>query len=316
MKKKNVLILGISGQDGSYLAHYLLQKKYRVIGISRKQKNIKNHLKLNIKKKIIIKNFNYIDYKSLEKVIVTYKVDEIYFFAGQPKPNISNNKIIETLYSNVIPVYNIIDIIIKHNKKIKFFNSSSCEIFKATKKSLNENSIKEPNSIYALSKLISFEMVKFFREKFSLKICSGILFHHESILREKDFILKKIISGVSEIKKNKMKYLTLGDINISRDWGWAPEYVRLMHLILNRNKIDDYIIATGKTTKLREILKKTFQYYAVNLRGRIKYEKNLFRKFDSKIRKANIHKIKKDLKWIPKYNIDDVLFNLINKKVF
>ena len=316
MKKKNVLILGISGQDGSYLAHYLLQKKYRVIGISRKKKNIKNHLKLNIKKKIIIKNFNYIDYKSLEKVIVTYKVDEIYFFAGQPKPNISNNKIIETLYSNVIPVYNIIDIIIKHNKKIKFFNSSSCEIFKATKKSLNENSIKEPNSIYALSKLISFEMVKFFREKFSLKICSGILFHHESILREKDFILKKIISGVSEIKKNKMKYLTLGDINISRDWGWAPEYVRLMHLMLNRNKIDDYIIATGKTTKLREILKKTFQYYAVNLRGRIKYEKNLFRKFDSKIRKANIHKIKKDLKWIPKYNIDDVLFNLINKKVF
>lgn len=316
MKKKNVLILGISGQDGSYLAHYLLQKKYRVIGISRKQKNIKNHLKLNIKNKIIIKNFNYIDYKSLEKVIVTYKVDEIYFFAGQPKPNISNNKIIETLYSNVIPVYNIIDIIIKHNKKIKFFNSSSCEIFKATKKSLNENSIKEPNSIYALSKLISFEMVKFFREKFSLKICSGILFHHESILREKDFILKKIISGVSEIKKNKMKYLTLGDINISRDWGWAPEYVRLMHLILNRNKIDDYIIATGKTTKLREILKKIFQYYAINLRGRIKYEKNLFRKFDSKIRKANIHKIKKDLKWIPKYNIDDVLFNLINKKVF
>lgn len=316
MKKKNVLILGISGQDGSYLAHYLLQKKYRVIGISRKKKNINNHLKLNIKKKIIIKNFNYIDYKGLEKVIVTYKVDEIYFFAGQPKPNISNNKIIETLYSNVIPVYNIIDIIIKHNKKIKFFNSSSCEIFKATKKSLNENSIKEPNSIYALSKLISFEMVKFFREKFSLKICSGILFHHESILRERDFILKKIILGVNKIKKNKMKYLTLGDINISRDWGWAPEYVRLMHLILNRNKTDDYIIATGKTTKLRDVLKKIFQYYDVNLRGHIKYEKNLFRKFDSKIRKANIYKIKKNLKWIPKYNIDDVLFNLINKKVF
>ena len=316
MKKKNVLILGISGQDGTYLAHYLLKKKYRVIGISRRQKKIKNHLKLNIEKKIIIKNFDYIDYENLKKVIMTYKVDEIYFFAGQPKPNISNYKIIETLYSNIIPVYNIIDIIIKNNKKIKFFNSSSCEIFKATKKALDENSQKEPNSIYALSKLVSFEMVKFFREKFSLKICSGILFHHESILREKDYILRKIIAGAEKIKKNKLKFLTLGDIYISRDWGWAPEYVKLMHLILNKHKTDDYIIATGKTTKLIDVLKKTFQYYDLDWRKHIKYEKNLFRKFDSKTRKANIYKLKNDLKWKPKFNIDNVLFNLINEKMF
>ena len=159
-------------------------------------------------------------------------------------------------------------------------------------------------------------MVKFFREKFSLKICSGILFHHESILREKDYILRKIIEGAEKIKKNKLKFLTLGDINISRDWGWAPEYVKLMHLILNKHKTDDYIIATGKTTKLIDILKKTFQYYELDWRKYIKYEKNLLRKFDSKIRMANAYKLKNDLKWKPINNIDDVLLNLINNKVF
>ena len=213
-------------------------------------------------------------------------------------------------------MYNIIDIIINYNKKIKFFNSSSCEIFKASKKSLDENSIKDPNTIYALSKLISFKMVKFFREKFSLKICSGILFHHESILREKDFVIRKIISSANQINKNKIGSLKLGDIDVSRDWGWAPEYVKLMHRILNKKKFDDYIIATGKSTKLREVVKKTFKYYNLNWKMHVKYEKNLLRKFDIKVRKANTLKIKKDLKWQPKNYIDDVVFNLINEKVF
>ena len=112
MKKKNILILGISGQDGSYLSHYLLRKNFRIIGISRKKKNIKNHEKLGIKGKIIIKNFDYNNYEKLKKIITTYQVNEIYFLAGQTKPNISNEKVLETLYSNIVPVYNIIDIII------------------------------------------------------------------------------------------------------------------------------------------------------------------------------------------------------------
>ena len=172
MKKKNILILGVSGQDGSYLAKYLIKKNFNVIGISRKRKKIKNHQILGIEKKLIIKNINYNDYDAMQKIIKFYKINEIYFLSGQTKPKISNHLILETLYSNIIHVFNIIDIIINHNKKIKFFNSVSCEIFKNTNKRLTEQSQKNPETIYALSKLISYEIVKFFRNKFDLKICS------------------------------------------------------------------------------------------------------------------------------------------------
>ena len=111
MRKKNVLILGVSGQDGSYLAHYLIKKKYNVIGLSRKRRKISNHIKLGIEKKIIIKNFNYNDYDKMKSVIIRNNINQIYFLSGQPKPSLSDKNILETLYSNIIPVYNIIDII-------------------------------------------------------------------------------------------------------------------------------------------------------------------------------------------------------------
>ena len=130
MRKKNVLILGVSGQDGSYLADYLIKNKYKVIGVSRKKRSISNHIKLGIEKKVIIKNFNYNDYDKMKSVIIKNNINQIYFLSGQPKPSLSDKNILETLYSNIIPVYNIIDIIINHKKNIKFFNSSSCEIFK------------------------------------------------------------------------------------------------------------------------------------------------------------------------------------------
>ena len=114
MRKKNVLILGVSGQDGSYLAHYLIKNKYKVIGVSRKKRSISNHIKLGIEKKVIIKNFNYNDYDKMKSVIIKNNINQIYFLSGQPKPSLSDKNILETLYSNIIPVYNIIDIIINH----------------------------------------------------------------------------------------------------------------------------------------------------------------------------------------------------------
>ena len=166
MKNKNALIFGISGQDGSYLANHLLSKKYKIFGISRKKKKIKNHIKLKINKHVKMSYFSYTNYAKIKKLIKENKINEIYFFAGQTKPSLSNKNFIETLYSNLIPVYYIIDIILKYNKNIRFFNSSSCEIFSNSNKILNEKSKKEPESIYGLSKLISLEMVRFFREKY------------------------------------------------------------------------------------------------------------------------------------------------------
>jgi len=316
MRKKTVLILGVSGQDGSYLAHYLINKKYKVIGVSRKNRKISNHITLGIEKKIIIKNFNYNDYGKMKSLIIKNNINQIYFLSGQPKPSLSDEKILETLYSNIIPVYNIIDIIINHKKNIKFFNSSSYEIFKISNKKMNETSEKEPNSVYALSKLVSYEMVKFFRKKFSLNICSGILFHHDSILRDKNYVIQKIIKDVIKIKKDNKKKLMLGSIEISQDRGWAPEYVKAIFKILNQKKVDDYIIATGKTIKLKSILDKLFKLNNLNWKNHIITKKKFFRNYDSKIRKANVSKIKKDLGWEAKNSVDDVLKNLLNKRLF
>ena len=316
MKKKNILILGITGQDGAYLSKYLIEKKnYNIIGVSRKKKVLKNHKLLSIQNRIIIKYFDYNNYIKLEKLIKKYKVSEIYFFSEQNIPKISNNAVIETLYSNVIPVYNIIDIILKNNKKIKFFNSSSCEVFKKSNQAMNENSQMSPDSIYGLSKLISFEIVKFFREKFNLKVCSGIMFHRESVLRNKDFVLKKIIETATKIKKKKTQKLYLGDIKVSRDWGWAPQYVKLIHKILNKKKVEDFVIATGRTVKLKTLIKQVFEHHGLNWLKYTKTNSSLLRKFDNKTRIADNSKIKKVLNWDPKYTAIDVVNNLLNNKL-
>ncbi len=310
--KKNILILGITGQNGTYLSKFLDSKKYKIIGISRKKNNNKF---LKSQKNILIKKFDYSDYKKLEKTIVDYKINQIYFFSGQNKPSLSNELLLETLYTNIIPVFNIINIILNKNKNIRFFNSSSCEIFAPSNKSLKETSKKEPNSIYALSKLISFEIVKFFREKFDLKICSGIMFHHESVLRNNNFVLKKIINSARKIKRKKQKKLHLGDINVMRDWGWAPEYVEIIYKLLNKKIVDDYVIATGKTVKLKKLINQIFKYFNLNWQEHVQFKKNLKRQFDAKVRKANNSKIIKDLSWRPKYYVEDIVANLLENKL-
>jgi len=316
MKKKNILIMGISGQDGSYLADYLLKKKnYSIYGISRKNKKIKNHIQLGIDKKIKMKCMKYDNYIGLKNIIMKKNISEIYFFAGQTKPVLSNLNFLETIYSNLIPVYNIIDIILNYKKEVRFFNASSCEIFASNNKILNENSLKDPQTIYGLSKLITLEMVKFFREKYNLKICSGILFHHESILRDKSFVLRKIILAAKKIKEGKQKKIKLGNIEVSRDWGWAPEYVKIIHKINNQKIIEDLIVASGFTVSLKILINEVFLKYNLNWKNFIHLDKSLLRDKDVIVKNANNLKIKNKLRWKPKYNAFDVVNRLMREKL-
>tara|TARA_B100000787_G_C16197881_1_gene302284 strand:- start:4682 stop:5656 length:975 start_codon:yes stop_codon:yes gene_type:complete len=315
VKNKKALIFGISGQDGSYLAKYLIYKKYKVFGVSRIKKKIPNHKLLGINKKIQMLYLDYYNYEKIKKIILDNNISEIYYLAGQTKPSLSNGLFLETLYSNLVPVYYIMDVILKNNKEIRFFNASSCEIFKESKNFINEKSKKEPKNIYGLSKLISFEMVKFFREKYKLKICTGIMFHHESMLRDKDFVLRKLVNTVEQIKLNKQKHVKLGNINISRDWGWAPEYVTLFHKMINQKKMEDLIIATGVTVKLKFLIKKIFKYHDLNWIKHIKIENKLLRKFDTAIIKADNKKIKKKFKWSPVNTGEDIINNLLKNRL-
>jgi len=202
---KTAIIFGGSGQDGSYMCKLLLEKKYRIISVTRNLRKNLNHKKIKIKEKIYKKKIDIYNKNEIKKLIINSKCDEIYFFAGQPSPLKSHNNLYETITSNIIPVYYILEILKNSKKKIKFFTSSSCEIFLSSKKKKNEKSKMQPSNPYGLSKLITLYFTKFYREQYNLKCFSTIFFHHESILRKKNFLIPKIINAAKKISLNKKK---------------------------------------------------------------------------------------------------------------
>ena len=309
--KKKVLIFGVTGQDGAILSSILLKKNYEVHGISRK-KNYKNLDKLRVKEKIrkyLIKNNN--EQKILN--ILKKNFEEIYFLGGQSSVKESFSLVDETYESQIKPVKIILNYIYNQKKKkTKFLYAASSEIFgqKTNKKKLTENDTKEPISPYALSKLISYEIIREYRNSHKLPVCSAILFNHESNLRDKSYVLKKIANAIKQIKLDKKKKIKLGNINIKRDWGWSEDFMNACNLILTKNKIDDYIIATGKTTSLKKVLQMGLKNQKYSWRNYVNIDKKLFRKFDIKENYASISKIKKNLNWKPKHFIEDIIYKI------
>jgi len=309
-KKKIALIFGSSGQDGSLMCRLLIKKKFKVYAISQRNiyKNIKK-LKIN-NKSLYKKKINYYDYKEVKKIIKKTNCDHIYFFGGYSSPLFSFKNYIKTLESHILPVYNILQAIYEVNKSIKFFNTSSAEIFKNTNKKLNENSFKEPNNPYGLAKLNSLLLVKFYRENFKLKCFSGILFNHESELRPKNFVIPKIINFIK--KSNFSKKLKMGDVNIIKDWGWAQEYVEIIYKVMNKKYFEDFVLATGKSFKLTKVLDLAFKTKKLNWKNHVMINKKLLRPFEKKIVLANNNKLKNKYKIKPKVLLPEIINRLSN----
>ena len=309
--KKKILILGITGQDGSYLARLFLDKKFIVHGTSRKKGDwIKNAKYLDISKKIKIyqadKKFN-----NLNKIL-NNNYDYIFYLGGQSSVIRSYAKLEhETYDSQIIPISIILEFIRQQKKnKSKFMYSASSEIFGDQKKTkLNEKSKKFPQSPYGLSKLIGYEIIKSYREMFKLPVFTIIFFNHESILRNKNFIFKKIINYLKN--KNYSKKINVGNIHVTRDWGSSEEYMQILYKIIKNKKNEDYVMATGHSTKLSEVIKLFFLKFKLDYKNYIKIDKKLFRKFDIKENYANINKLKKIIKVYPKKNFINLidLFN-------
>lgn len=313
---KIALIFGISGQDGSYLAKYLIKKNYLVFGTSRRSKKIPNHSKLNISNKVKIAKLNPKNLKAVKNITNKINPDEIYYLSGISSIFESNENPKETFESITIGTINVLEAIKSNkNKKIKAFFAGSTECFgnlKTNQKYFNENSAFNPENIYSYAKLSSYYLVKRYRESDGIFCCTGILANHESSLRSSKYISKKIIEGAKNIFKKKQKKIILGNINISRDWGWAPEYVEIFWNILKLKNPDDYIIASGETTSLREFIKLVFEKFDLNWKDHIQYSDNLKRKSDIKFTKFNTKKIFKVLNWKTKYKINDIVEKMIN----
>ena len=313
---KRALIFGIFSQDGSYLAHFLKSKRYQVFGTSRKSKQHLNIKKLNLNNKIKVFKTNVLNIDEVKLVIKNTKCNEIYYFSGISSVSESFQMPFETLNYNVTGLFNILESCRQLKFSGKIYNAGSSECFGDSSKKINELSLFNPKSPYALSKVICHYLIKSYRENFKLWCCTGFAFNHDSPLRKNNFVFKKIITAVKKIKKNSKLKLRIGNISISRDWGWAPEFVEIFWKILQLNKPGDFIIGTGKKTKLKNIIRYVFKKHNLNYKKYIIFDKKFFRENDVMENCANNSQLLKTLKIkkLKKYNY--VLDKMITNTLF
>ncbi|ANV90505.1 GDP-mannose 4,6-dehydratase [Picosynechococcus sp. PCC 8807] len=317
-KSKTALICGISGQDGAYLAKLLLQKGYIVWGTSRdaQMSSFRNLHILGIKEQVKLISMALTDFRSVLQVITKVEPDEIYNLAGQSSVGLSFEQPVETLDSIAIGTLNLLESVRFLDKPIKIYSAGSSECFGDTgNHPADETMPFRPRSPYAVAKSAAFWQVANYREAYGLFACSGILFNHESPLRPERFVTQKIIATACRIAQGSQEKLYLGNTNIHRDWGWAEEYVEAMYLMLQQDRADDYVIATGETCSLQDFVQYTFEFLDLNWDENVIVDESLFRPTDLTFGRANPSKAKSQLGWEAKYKVQDVVKMMIKAKL-
>jgi len=313
IKKKIAIITGISGQDGSYLAELLVKKKYIVYGITNPKSKNKLDIINSIKGKIIIEKLDLNNYKKIAALIKRIKPTEFYHLAAQSLINFKFEDEFFKLNPNINGTHYILSAIKQYSKKTKFYFAASSELFgNAEKSPQNENSKFNPRSAYGISKVAGYYLTKNYREAYNLFSCSGILYNHESPLRNENFVSKKITSSIARIIFKKQKSLTLGSINSKRDWGYAEDYVEAMWKMLQQKKPQDFVIGTGKIHSVKDFLKIAFDYVGLDYKKYVKFDKKFMRPKDNIILKANFKKAKKILNWSPKTNFKQLVHKMVD----
>ena len=319
MKKKIALIFGVSGQDGSYLAEFLIKKNYSVIGVTRNKskKNMYRLEKLKIFNKVKIIQGVALDQKFLNKIIKKYSsIKEIYYLTGDSSATDSFIYPQKSFESNTTGILNILLTIKKINKKIKVFYAASGQFYGNSKNNYySEKSVIKPTTPYAIAKAAGYWLVKIFRENYDLYACSGILFNHESPLRSDEFVTKKIINVSKQIKKNNKVKLRMGNIDVYRDWGWAPEYVKAMWLMLQQKQPIDLIIGSGKKYSIRDFVNEVFKKMKIDKKNLITGTNKLIRKIDIQSYRANTTLCKKIIKWKTKITFKKIIHKMINDEL-
>lgn len=300
MTDKTALIFGISGQDGGYLAKLLLEKGYRVAGTSRDagMSSFANLRHLGILDQVECRSASLIDFRSVLQIINAVRPDEIYNLAGQSSVGLSFEQPVETFDSIAIGTINLLEVIRFLNWDTRLYNASSSECFgNVVNRPFTEQDPFNPRSPYAVAKAAAFWQVANYREAYGLFACSGILFNHESPLRPARYVTQKIVESACRIAAGSSETLTLGNLGIKRDWGWAPEYVEAMWRMLQQDRSEDFIIATGKTCSLEEFIDAAFSCLGLDWREHIRFDRSLLRPTDISVSAGNPGKAKKLLDW-------------------
>lgn len=298
--KRTALICGVSGQDGSYLADLLLKKGYEVFGTSRDAQgsSFSNLKKLGISDRIKYISMVPEDFRSVLVALQKSNPDEIYCLAGQSSVGLSFEQPAETIQSITIGALNVLEGCRTMDKPVKIYHAGSGECFGDTcGEPATEKTPFYPMSPYAVAKASAYWLVNNYRDAYGLFACTGILFNHESPLRPERFVTQKIIHLVRQIAQGGQDKLSLGRLDIARDWGWAPEYVEAMWLMLQQDKPQDYVIATGNTITLEEFVKAAFDQAGLHWKDHVIQDPNLFRPTDLAIGRADPGKAWKELGW-------------------
>lgn len=318
--KKKALISGISGQDGSYLAEFLLKKNYIVHGIVRKvsleDKNHKLWRLKNIFKKIKLHSASLDSFYEIAKLIKKIKPNEFYHLAAYSYVNYSLDNDCSIFESNLVGTQTILSVIKEYSPKTKIFFAGSSEMFGNAKQTpQNEKSLFNPRSAYGVSKVRGYKLIKKFREDNNLFCCTGILYNHESPRKNFEFVTRKITYAAARIKLGLENKLELGNIFAKRDWGHAKDYVKAMWLMLQNKKPEDFVISTGELHSVKEFLTLAFSFLGLDYKKYIVINKTFFRPKEKKQLVGNSTKAKKKLKWKPKIKFKDLVKEMVNADI-
>lgn len=318
---KTALITGITGQDGSYLAELLVSKGYVVHGTARYNSTSAEKFKklavyADTNSKVTLHYASLEDTSRLERIILDTEPDEIYHLASQSHVGHSFNIPVSTCETTAMGTLRLLEIVKNLSKKPKFLHASSSEIFGQPNKSpQNENTCHNPITPYGVAKSFATNMVKLYRETAGLFAANAICYNHESPRRSDEYVTKKIIKSAVQIKRNQKAILELGDIYAQRDWGYAPDYVEAMWLMLQQPTPQDFIVATGVTHTVKDWLYLTFGLLGLNIDLHVRYDTSLYRPYRVNGLVGDISKITKELNWRPIYDFNSLVVKMLNHEL-
>lgn len=310
------LITGITGQDGAYLSQFMLDKGYRVIGLKRRSASsdvVGERLRyLGILDRITLVDANLVDLSSLIRVLQNVRPDEVYNLAAQSFVATSWDQPLTTGQVTGLGAVNLLEAVRIIQPQARFYQASSSEMFGLVKARLqNEATPFYPRSPYGAAKLYAHWMTVNYRESFELHASSGILFNHESPLRGIEFVTRKITDGVARIKLGLARELKLGNLEARRDWGHARDYVQAMWLMLQQDRPDDYVVATGRTTSIREFCQIAFGYVGLNYQDYVVVDPTLLRPAEVECLQGDSAKARRNLAWEPTISLEDMVAEMV-----
>ena len=312
---KTALITGITGQDGSYLAEFLLKKKYKVHGMVRRVALEDPTHRLwrikHISKKITFHNSSVYSYSSLIKIIKKIKPDELYHLGAVSYVAYSFDDEYSTINTNINGTHNVLSAVKDFSPKTKVYFAGSSEMFGKAPIPQKETTPFHPRSPYGISKVTGFDLTRNYREAYKLHCCTGILFNHESPRRGFEFVTRKISHGVARIKYGLQKDLSLGNLESKRDWGHAKDYIEAMWLMVQQRKPDDFVIATNEQHSVKEFAKVAFSIVGLDYKKFIKIDKNLYRPAEVQTLLGDYSKARRVLKWKPKVSFESLVKDMV-----